>query len=100
MKLVNKPSDVPRGPHFALLLYTTQSVPKLGDEYPGYGSVVGEETVESFYHYVTKDEEKLKKMVLKLESEKCYEDKKPYIVLSVADVVNVELQVGVKIYKK
>lgn len=59
MKRVAGPADVPSEPHFAVIIYKSQSVHIEGDgrsrTNPGHGYPAHTETYESFEHYVTTD---------------------------------------------
>jgi hypothetical protein len=62
MKKVTYPNDdVPSGPHYAVLIYKTQSVYIDGDERsrtcPGHGYPAHTETFNTFEHWVTTDKE-------------------------------------------
>lgn len=59
MKRVTCPNDVPNEPHFAVIIYKSQSVYIEGDERsrtnPGHGYPAHTETYSTFEHYVTTD---------------------------------------------
>lgn len=59
VKRVAKKDDVPKGHHYAIIIYKSDSVYIPGDERsrtnPGHGYPARTETIESFEHYVTED---------------------------------------------
>jgi hypothetical protein len=59
MKQVTKPSDVPNGAHYAVLVYETRTVHIPGDERsrtnPGHGYPAHDETFRTTEHCVTTD---------------------------------------------
>lgn len=87
MKRIKKPSDIPTGPHFAVLVYATTSVHHEGDERsrtnPGHGYPAYTETVDAFEHYVFEKQAELEVFIGQLEQPGAYGAKKPYAVLSV-----------------
>lgn len=82
MKRVKKPSDVPVGYHFAVIIYNTTSVYIEGDERsrtnPGHGYPAHTETYDSFEHWVTEYKDRLNAFV-----EKHIEDASKMIILEV-----------------
>ncbi len=87
MKRIKKPSDIPTGPHFAVLVYATTQIHHEGDErsrtHPGHGYPAYTETVDAFEHYTTESMSELEVFVTQLEQPGLYGAKKPYAVLSV-----------------
>jgi hypothetical protein len=59
VKRVSKKDDVPKGHHYAIIVYKTSSVFIPGDERsrtnPGHGYPERYESYDSFEHYVTED---------------------------------------------
>jgi len=58
-KRVTSPSDVPKGPHFAIIIFKTKQVHHEGDERsrtnPGHGYPAYTEDISSNEYYVTTD---------------------------------------------
>jgi hypothetical protein len=88
---VKKPEDVPKEPHYAVLIYKTEPVHIPGDERsrtaPGHGYPAHTETYDSFEHWATPDASRLQEFVEDLEKEQAkqaYSSRKPYVVLRVA----------------
>lgn len=61
MKRVSNPNEVPKGFHYAVIIYDKVSVYIEGDErsrtHPGHGYPAHTETYNSFEHWVTEDKE-------------------------------------------
>jgi hypothetical protein len=107
MKRVSGSKDVPSIPHYAVIIYRTQSVYHEGDERsrtnPGHGYPAWTENIESFEHWVTDDlsnleSSNLESFILLLEDEKkvFHTDKVNYVVMKV-NRLQTTLEVKVKL---
>ena len=99
---VKTPDDVPVTPHYAVLVYYSQSVFVPGDERsrqsPGHGYAECYENYESFEHWVTADAETLNAFVRELEDEKSRVSKKtPYVIMHVDKRLTVDVRVVVDV---
>lgn len=92
---VTSPDQVPEGPHFALLIYTSESVTIPGDERsrtnPGHGYPEHTNDYPTFTHYVTTDIEALRVAIGIIGAEHIkYPYKEiPFTVLKVQGVVKI-----------
>ena len=93
MKRVKGPSDIPTGPHFAVIIYGTRSIHHEGDERsrtcPGHGYSAHTETLDDIEHWVTTERATLDEFVSIQEMETGY-NKKPYVVLEVTKKASVK----------
>jgi hypothetical protein len=87
VKRVRQPSDVPEGPHTAVLVYKTTSTYVPGDERsrtnPGHGYPGGYDIHDSFEHYVSTNDADVVEFLRKLELPEFSAPKVPYVVLDV-----------------
>lgn len=106
MMQVHKPSDVPDGQHFAVLVYKTSGTYVPGDERsrtnPGHGYPEHTETSDSFEHWVCMpgDTDVLESFLLTLETPRPYKAKTPYVVLDVAGRVSTKTEIKVQIVNR
>lgn len=70
---VRGPNDVPSGPHFAVIIYDTQSVYIPGDERsrtaPGHGYPAHNESFDTFEHWVTTNQQVLNAFIQEVEAD-------------------------------
>ena len=99
IKRVQKPSDVPDEPHYAVIVYSNESVYIEGDERskscPGHGYPAHTETFNTFCHYVTvhrADWEVLIGLIMKDD-----EVKDKFVAFKVAKVAKVRSKVVVEV---
>ena len=99
MKRVNSPADIPAHPHYAILVYKSQSVTIPGDERsrtcPGHGYPEHTEIYTSFEHYISTVEEEVEDFITRHES-KAF-DKAPYVVLKVQGKASVVTKLASKV---
>ncbi len=92
---ITSPDQVPSGPHFALLIYTSESVTTPGDERsrtnPGHGYPEHTTDYPTFTHHVTTDLTALRAAIeaIGIEHIKYPYKKIPFTVLKVQGVVKV-----------
>jgi hypothetical protein len=95
IKQIKCPSDVPVGPHMAVLIYKTESVWVPGDERsktcPGHGYPEHTESYPTFEHWVTTDKDTLLAFVQEVEL--VY--KKSFVVLSVTGQASIKHQISI-----
>lgn len=96
VKRVAKKDDVPKGHHYAVLIYKSDSVYIPGDERsrtnPGHGYPARNETFESFEHYVTEDKVEWEDFVKSLH----YINKNNFIFFEVPKLGSLEVNVSIK----
>lgn len=96
IKKVTKKDDVPKGHHYAVLVYKTNSVFIPGDErsrtHPGHGYPERHETYNSFEHFVSEDKVEWEKFVKSLHSQ----GEKNFIFFEVPQLGSIEVSVSLK----
>lgn len=102
MNRVKTPADIPEGPHFAVLVYKSNSVHVPGDERsqtnPGHGYPAHTVTTSTFEQWVTCDEAKLQAKVAELSAVQRSGQKQPvFVVLKVERKLTVSTQTTVSI---
>ena len=87
LKRVKVPSDVPDGPHFAVIIYGTRRIHFEGDERsrtnPGHGYPAHTDTLDDIEHWVTTERAHLEEFITELDS-RTGSNKKPYVIMEVA----------------
>lgn len=88
MTQVTTPADIPEGPHFAVLVYKTETQHIPGDErsrtHPGHGYPAHTVTTTTYEHWVTCDEAALQSKVTELSAVPRYSRNQPvFAVLKV-----------------
>jgi len=101
MLRVKRPEDIPEVPHYAILLFSSESVYFPGDERsrtcPGHGYPEHTETFDIIEYWVTTEIEILNNFVKSLDHEnsRAYGAKKKYAVLRVNSKARVEHSISV-----
>lgn len=94
---VKKPSQVPRGRHYAIIVYQTTNVFIEGDERsltnPGHGYPAHTETFHSFQHLVTQSRQEWEDNVKHREEL----GQKDYVAFIVTDVAKITMKVEIGI---
>lgn len=96
VKRVRSKDDVPKGHHYAVIIYKSNSVFIPGDErsrtHPGHGYPERYETYESFEHYVSQDKEEWEAFV-----KACYSsNEKNFIFFEVPKLSSFEVNISIK----
>jgi len=103
MNRVSKPADIPTGPHYAVLIYSTNTQHIPGDERsrraPGHGYPAHTVTNDTFEHWVTSDKGELQMKVAELSAPDKYahRDKPVFAVLKVESKLAVTTRTTVDI---
>jgi hypothetical protein len=96
VKRVAKIEDVPKGHHYAVLVYKSSSVFIPGDERsrtnPGHGYPERYETYDSFEHYVSLDKGEWESFVKALH----FKGEKNFVFFEVAQLGSLEVSVAIK----
>lgn len=96
IKRVSSKDDVPKGHHFAVLVYKSDSVFVPGDERsrtnPGHGYPERYETFESFEHYVTEDQNEWETFIKSLHFKK----ENNFVFFEVQKLGELEVKVNLK----
>ena len=96
VKRVAGKDDVPKGHHYAVLVYKSQSVFVPGDERsrtnPGHGYPERYETYESFEHYISEDKGEWESFVKALH----FKGEKNFVFFEVPLVGSLEVSVSIK----
>lgn len=93
---VKKKEQVPKKPHYAVLVYKTSSVYHEGDERsrtnPGHGYPAYTEQINNFEHYVSEDKNEWENFVKALHMT----GEKNFVFFRVAEVGSLEVNVVIK----
>lgn len=98
MVRVNGPNEVPEGHHYAVLIYSRDSIYVPGDqrsrEAPGHGYPEHTENFDTFEHWITTDREVLYAFLGELEEERSrpYAKKHPYVFFEVVKKGQLQLR--------
>jgi hypothetical protein len=96
IKRVANKNDVPKGKHYAIIIYKNQSVYIPGDERsrtnPGHGYPERYETYESFEHYVTQDKNEWELEIKALH----FKNESNFIFFEVAQLGSLEVSIAIK----
>ena len=89
-------NDVPKGKHYAVIIYKSNSVFIPGDERsrtnPGHGYPERYETYESFEHYVSEEKEEWESLVKALH----FKGEKNFVFFEVLQTGSLELNISIK----
>lgn len=93
---VSKKDDVPKGHHYAIIVYKSDSIYIPGDErsrtHPGHGYPERYETYESFEHYVTEDKTEWESFIKALH----FKNQNNFIFFEVQKLGSFEVSVSIK----
>ena len=101
MNKVRTPIDIPEGPHYAVLVYSTHSTHIPGDQRsrdaPGHGYPAHTETSNTVEHWVTLSPTALGEKIEQLSETPKYQDKPVFVVLKVEKKLSVTTRTSVDI---